>query len=994
MAVTVQQYCEESSMASYVLTILNAFGERIAAIDATYRVHSLILEPDNAQVVAKVADADPLVSVSLYTALRTKVGQLNWGVDQLSSPIDLEDPPAHNTQYFVLRTLRHACMGVVAVGYPGVCDPAVAGEVEWLAAKVLPVVLRRQLEDQSQGKPESSDYVVMSVLHEISYELGQSLTHSQAVSIMFEALNKVLDMDLFCVFLLGVPSNAASKLVFYLNSPADNQLVEHVRDEVLKHSLAFLGRIVDARSANIIRQIGYNVSEELSTIKQLNSVVNVPLIFRGQFMGLVYLGTHRHQAYTQSDYTFLHTISNQISTHLWRMKFIRASEKTKISSMIGSMTEGMIMLDEHHEIDIVNRAAKQFLQISTDVSSNAILDKLSDLGIMDLLVQSIIEQKAFTDIELNANELVLSANIAPVCGVDKRPIGTVIVLRNITKVAHIQRVNEQRLSIIEQVTKILNSITDLDRLLSVLLQLLLSIGHADMGCIQLKQGTAFVTRVHENFPDKIRRQYRFVSGQTLSQHVVEMQTLLAIKNYHSDALLNQKTKVLVDSYVCIPIKLQDKLIGILHVVQKSKPESKPLIQGDIDTLSTITALSAAAIQNAQLIEDTLSNQKLDQEIQVAFSIQKQLLPAKVPESPRIQFGAMFKPAAVIGGDYYDFFELGNGCVGIMIADIIGKGVPAALYMVMFKTLVQINIHHDMQPSQLFERLNNIMVKESLFSRFIPVFYGVLNTETCEFWYSNAGHEPPIWFTQEKEYMLKAKDPPLGMDADIVYNEKKIQLKPDDIVCFFTDGLVDARSSDNRSYGYRRLKKLVRHYDHLTGQALINRIYDHVSSFSTGRAQHDDLTIVLISCKSSHTKTEMKLTKSKTFSVQTHKKSISEARHHIAQFLKSLPFSKSSQFDIKLAVNEAQANVLEHVYGGKEDEKIYFTLQYYPNRLVIIMKDTKKKNASFLNSVQTSPLIHLEGSGLGVFLIKQLMDEVSFLQTDLGGVLTMTKFIVE
>lgn len=981
-------------MASYVLTVLNQFIKRVAEINPNYEVHSIVVEPATAHVVAKVVGPDPLVSMALYTALQTKAGQINWDVDQLSSPIEVDDSPPPHVQYFLLRTLRHACMGVVAVKHLGVWDEAIAAEVEDFAARLLPVVVERQLDDQAHSKPESEDYIAMSVLHEISYELGQSLTHSQVVSIMFEALKKVLDIDVFCVFLLGTPYSTMSKVVFYLNHPVENRLIEDVRDEVLKHSLPFLGRILDAQSANVIRQIAYDTRDDLSTVKQLNSVVNVPLIFRGQFMGLVYLGTHRHQAYSQSDYTFLHTISNQISTHLWRMKFIRASEKTKISSMIGSMTEGMIMLDEHHEIDIVNRAAKQFLQISTDVSSNAILDKFKDLGIMDLLVQSITEQKALTDIEINDNDLVLSANVAPVCGVDKRPIGTVIVLRNITKVAHIQRVNEQRLSIIEQVTKILNSITDLDRLLSVLLQLLLSIGHADMGCIQLQQGTAFVTRVHENFPDKIRRQYRFVSGQTLSQHVVETKVPLVIKNYHSDALLNQKTKVLVDSYVCIPIKLQDKLIGILHVVQKSKPESRPLIQSDIDTLSTITALSAAAIQNAQLIEDTLSSQKLDQEIQVAFSIQKQLLPAKVPESPSIQFGAMFKPAAVIGGDYYDFFELDNGSVGIMIADIIGKGVPAALYMVMFKTLVQINIHHDVQPSRLFERLNNIMVKESLFTRFIPVFYGVLNTETCEFWYSNAGHEPPIWFTQDKEYMLKAKDPPLGMDAATKYTEKKIQLKSDDIVCFFTDGLVDARSSDNRSYGYRRLKKLVRHYDHLAGQALINRIYDHVSSFSTGRPQHDDLTIVLISCKPSHTKTEMKLTKSKTFSVQTHKKSISEARQHISQFLQSLPFSKSSQFNIKLAVNEAQANVLEHVYGGKEDEKIYFTLQYYPNRLVIIMKDTKKKNASFLNSVQTSPLIHLEGSGLGVFLIKQLMDEVSFLQTELGGVLTMTKFVVE
>tara|TARA_Y100000389_G_scaffold10023_1_gene9365 strand:+ start:2213 stop:5197 length:2985 start_codon:yes stop_codon:yes gene_type:complete len=994
MAVTVQQYCEESSIASYVLTIMNQFSQRVAGIDPAYRVHSLVVEPEHAQVVAKAVDNAPMVSMALYTSVRTKVGQVHWDVDQIASPIDLGDPPAPNVQYFLMRTLKHECMGLIAVDHSGRYDPSILAAVEWLAMRLLPVVLRRQLDEQALRKPESSDYIAMSVLHEISYELGQSLTHSHAVSIMFDALRKVLNVDVLCVYLLGVSSTVASKLVFYLNHPVEDSLIKEVRDAVFKHSMPFLGRVVDARSTNVIRQVAYDAREKVSAIKQLNSVVNVPLIFRGQFMGLVYLGTHRHQAYTQSDYTFLHTISNQISAHLWRIKFVRASEKTKIASMIGSMTEGIIMLDEHHEIDIINRAAKQFLNISNDVSSNGILETFNELGIMDLLVQSITNQNALTDIELNNNDLVLSANVAPVCGVDKRPIGTVIVLRNITKVAHIQRVNEQRLAIIEQVTKILNSITDLDRLLSVLLQLLLSIGRADMGCIQLKQGNAFVTRVHENFPDKIRRQYRFVSGQTLSQHVVETQAPRVIKNYHSDASLNQKTKVLVDSYVCIPIKLQDKLIGILHVVQKSKPDAKHLIQSDIDTLSTITALSAAAIQNAQLIEDTLSSQKLDQEIQVAFSIQKQLLPAKVPESPLIQFGAMFKPAAVIGGDYYDFFELDNGCVGIMIADIIGKGVPAALYMVMFKTLVQINIRHDAQPSRLFERLNTIMVEESLFSRFIPVFYGVLNTKTCEFWYSNAGHEPPIWFAQEKEYMLKAKDPPLGTELGTVYSEKKIQLKSDDILCFFTDGLVDARSSDNRSYGYRRLKKLIRHYDHLTGQALINRIYDHVSSFSTGRSQHDDLTIVLISCKPSHTKTEMKLTKSKTFSIQTHKKSISEARQHIAQFLKALPFSKSSQFDIKLAVNEAQANVLEHVYGGKEDEKIYFTLQYYPNRLVIIMKDTKKKNASFLNSVQTSPLIHLEGSGLGVFLIKQLMDEVSFLQTDLGGVLTMTKFIVE
>ncbi len=384
-----------------------------------------------------------------------------------------------------------------------------------------------------------------------------------------------------------------------------------------------------------------------------------------------------------------------------------------------------------------------------------------------------------------------------------------------------------------------------------------------------------------------------------------------------------------------------------------------------------------SIQNALLYQEKLKKENLEQELVVAHKIQLGLLPSETPKHHHFQFSAISKPAREIGGDYFDFFEISPNTVGILIADIVGKGIPAGLFMAALKSTLYSHIFRFESPKKAMSFLNQLLSKDPVITKFIPTFYGILNTETNVFTYTNAGHEPALLVSKTQCTLLDTKGFPLGGMEETIFEEKKVKLQPNDTLFLFTDGIIESKNKRGTIFGLKRLKEQLKKTRLLKPDQIIQKIIETVKEFSHVTQMEDDMTLVCVK----HSKTsQKKVTKStilhqSEIEVTSTKEDVKKIRTHIDDICKKNKIKKSTCFDIKLAVDEAQSNIIEHVYFGETTGKIILNTKVYIDRIEISLVDFGHSVHQKTIKNKRQDLKDLEGSGLGVFLINTLMDKV-------------------
>ncbi len=255
----------------------------------------------------------------------------------------------------------------------------------------------------------------------------------------------------------------------------------------------------------------------------------------------------------------------------------------------------------------------------------------------------------------------------------------------------------------------------------------------------------------------------------------------------------------------------------------------------------------------------LEMERTAQELQVARQIQRSLLPESCPSRPGWEVCADWRAAREVGGDFYDFIPLDARHMGIVIGDVSDKGVPAALYMNLARTLVRTCARDIRSPASALQRANDLMVNEGRSGMFVTLFYGVLDWETGQLVYANAGHNPPIlWQTgalspddshgaesldDPRRTLLSAKGMVLGVVEDIVLEERTITLQPHDILLLYTDGVTEPINADGEEFGETRLLRTIETNGHKTCQELVAAIQEAMSGFVGNQPPYDDYTLV-------------------------------------------------------------------------------------------------------------------------------------------------------
>lgn len=279
--------------------------------------------------------------------------------------------------------------------------------------------------------------------------------------------------------------------------------------------------------------------------------------------------------------------------------------------------------------------------------------------------------------------------------------------------------------------------------------------------------------------------------------------------------------------------------------------TKPINLEDLERTIEKAAEQIAYIKNAQLEHTQLVS--IQSDLHVAQEIQQTILPKKFPPFPELKsfdIYAYMSAAKYVGGDFYDFFMIDKDRLGFVIADVSGKGIPAAIFMAISRTVIRAIALTENSASICMQRSNNILCQESVNDMFVTVFYGILNIHTGMVTYSNAGHNPPILMKKDGTVSLLpiTNDLILGAVNEIPFHEKEIKLSPGDNLFLYTDGVTEAMNTNDELYSEQRLLESCQHLLGNTPEEIVKRITETVGDFVVGAIQSDDITLLSITYK--------------------------------------------------------------------------------------------------------------------------------------------------
>jgi serine phosphatase RsbU (regulator of sigma subunit)/anti-sigma regulatory factor (Ser/Thr protein kinase) len=298
--------------------------------------------------------------------------------------------------------------------------------------------------------------------------------------------------------------------------------------------------------------------------------------------------------------------------------------------------------------------------------------------------------------------------------------------------------------------------------------------------------------------------------------------------------------------IVVPLVAQGELIGALYLGPRLSDQDYS--SDDRKLLSTLAAQAAPAIRVAQLVREQAveiqARERLEQEMRVATMIQQQFLPHDLPQLPGWQVAAHYAPARAVGGDFYDFIELPGDRIGVVVGDVTGKGVPAALLMARTQSVLRSEAPHLVAPAEVLARANEILLPEMPARMFVTCLYLVLEPATGQVSYANAGHNLPVVRTPDGVLELRATGMPLGLLPDRTYDQKEAVLEPGQSVLLYSDGIDEAHAPDGEMFGLPRVRELMAG-DH-AGSDLIDDLLEALHRF-VGRSweQEDDITLVTL-----------------------------------------------------------------------------------------------------------------------------------------------------
>lgn len=409
---------------------------------------------------------------------------------------------------------------------------------------------------------------------------------------------------------------------------------------------------------------------------------------------------------------------------------------------------------------------------------------------------------------------------------------------------------EAKLRAIIEISQAIGQTLSLERIFEKILECLFRIfPQGDQGMvIALESGGKLAPRAVRQRRET-EEEARF--SRTLAKQALEERKAVLSADATTDSRLSLSESIAdlrIRSVMCVPLLgVDQRPLGVIQIVALSY--NQKFSEDDLQVLVSVATQASIVMENARMHEETLAQDRIRRELQFAAEVQRSFLPHKEPVTPQYKFWAFYEAAGQIGGDYYDFVALPGGRHAVIVADVSGKGVPAALLMarVSLETKVALLMHPD-DPARAVGILNRKMCDAELNDRFITLALAILDPESHQASLVCAGHMSPIVRRRDGSTEEPITDDnrsyALGIIEDAEYHSVSVEIRPGEHLIAYSDGIIDAMSVSEAFYSTQRLRDLV---GPLTTSAdkVGEAVISDVRGFSAGRSQHDDMTLVVV-----------------------------------------------------------------------------------------------------------------------------------------------------
>jgi sigma-B regulation protein RsbU (phosphoserine phosphatase) len=300
----------------------------------------------------------------------------------------------------------------------------------------------------------------------------------------------------------------------------------------------------------------------------------------------------------------------------------------------------------------------------------------------------------------------------------------------------------------------------------------------------------------------------------------------------------------IESILAVPLSIKGRMIGLISLFNKRNKSS--FAEEDQRLLSIIASQSAQVIENARLAEEEKKLREMEEELNLAYRIQTNLLPKEPPVLEKYDIASVSIPAKVVGGDYYDFIRINESRLAFCIGDISGKGMPAALLMSNLQAMVHSQITEFDSPAAALERFNHLIFQSTPPEKYVTFFLGIIDLTNNELRFSNAGHHYPILITSDgKITQLEINGIVLGILESQHFEERTIQLNQGNLIVLYTDGVTEATNQNDEEFGIERLMNTIINIKDKPSEEIISGTLATIKSFIDTAPQADDITLVII-----------------------------------------------------------------------------------------------------------------------------------------------------
>jgi sigma-B regulation protein RsbU (phosphoserine phosphatase) len=294
----------------------------------------------------------------------------------------------------------------------------------------------------------------------------------------------------------------------------------------------------------------------------------------------------------------------------------------------------------------------------------------------------------------------------------------------------------------------------------------------------------------------------------------------------------------------VPIAIKDDLYGVMLI--EEAPGGLRFRTRRLEIITGIAQQAALAIQNDLLQKEMVVRERLETEIQLARQIQQTFIPESLPQFPDWELAARWKTARQVGGDFYDVFDLPDKRLGLFIADVADKGVPAALFMALTRTLVRAAVIETHSPAEALKRVNDLLIPDTRQGMFVTAVYAVLDMDRNELTYVNAGHNPPLWIKCDGGVeRLTRTGVALGAAEGLKFEQRTIPLQSNDNILLYTDGLTESFNLDGEFFGEGRLMEAITDNQCTSASDLLDVVEKSLLNFVQDMPPADDLTMLVL-----------------------------------------------------------------------------------------------------------------------------------------------------